>query len=88
MSLLPADFTYSQNVARLMLHLPTPGRVHVGFATVAASLWPGVKSALNSIVKHKSTGATINNVYVAGHSLGAGVATLISFAAQVSIHQH
>lgn len=77
-----------------MPHLPTPGKVHVGFATVASSLWPSVRSALHDLVEHSSTGVTIKHVNVAGHSLGAGVATLISFAAQVrdrsaqAVHKH
>lgn len=78
-----ADFTYNQTIARLALPLPTIGRVHAGFANVAASLWPSVRSALHSLVKDRSTGTTVKHVYVAGHSLGAGVATLLSFAVQV-----
>jgi triacylglycerol esterase/lipase EstA (alpha/beta hydrolase family) len=59
-----------------------PGRVHQGFATVAASLWPGIKEALHSLVKDKSSGTAIKHVYVAGHSLGAAVSTLIAYRAR------
>lgn len=63
-----------------------PGRVHQGFATVAASLWPGIKEALHSLVKDQSSGTAIKHVYVAGHSLGAAVSTLIAYRAQVRGH--
>jgi hypothetical protein len=54
--------------------------VHQGFANVASSLWPGITAALQDVIK---SNGKIDNVYVAGHSLGAGVATLISYATQV-----
>lgn len=60
-----------------------PGQIHRGFALVAASLLPHIKAALTSLVKDSSNGANIKNVYVSGHSLGAGVAALVSYAAQV-----
>jgi hypothetical protein len=60
-----------------------PGQMHRGFALVAASLLPHIKAALTSLVKESSNGANIKNVYVSGHSLGAGVAALVSYAAQV-----
>jgi pimeloyl-ACP methyl ester carboxylesterase len=54
--------------------------VHQGFANVASNIWGGIAAALQDIIK---SNGKINNVYVAGHSLGAGVATLISYATQV-----
>ena len=60
-----------------------PGKVHQGFASIASSLWPYIKSALQYLVLQKNKG-DIKNVYVAGHSLGGGVATLVAYAAQVS----
>lgn len=84
LSVPAADFNYSQTLPKASLHLP--GRVHQGFASSAASIWPPLRSALSSLLK--STGGYhshdrdsyrsskgIRNVYVSGHSLGAGVAT-------------
>lgn len=80
-----ADFSYSQIPGILQPYLLAPGKVHAGFSGVAATLWPGISAALNKLVKLRSTGVPIKHVYVAGHSLGAGVSTLISYAAQVSL---
>lgn len=73
-----ADFDYTTTTASLG-GIPLPGRVHQGFARVAASLWPGVQAALQSL----STTSKITNVYIAGHSLGAGVSTLLAYGTQV-----
>jgi predicted lipase len=83
---LPADFSYNTTRARVAGRL-LPGHVHQGFSAVAASLWPGLKAALDSLVKSRSSGTSIKHVYVAGHSLGAGVATLASYSVQVR-HSH
>lgn len=73
-----SDFDYSTTSASLGAIL-LPGRIHQGFARVAASLWPGVQAALQSLsATHK-----ITNVYIAGHSLGAGVSTLLAYGIQV-----
>lgn len=75
------------------LHLP--GRVHQGFASIVASIWPALRSALSSLLSgtqgyHDSYHSYdrgsrgIRNIYVSGHSLGAGVATLIAYTMQVS----
>jgi len=77
------DFKYRQVPGKYVAGMYLPGRVHQGFASVASSLWPGIKSALHSLVKHKSSGRAITHVYVAGHSLGAAVATLMAYAVQV-----
>lgn len=73
-----ADFDYTTTSASLG-SIPLPGRVHQGFARVAASLWPGVQAALQSL----SATSKITNVYIAGHSLGAGASTLLAYGTQV-----
>jgi pimeloyl-ACP methyl ester carboxylesterase len=79
-----ADFDYNTGPTSLQPGSITfPGQVHQGFARVAASLWGssgGIAAALKDVI---DTNGKINNVYVAGHSLGAGVATLISYGTQV-----
>lgn len=80
------DFNYREILGRYVSNMKLPGRVHSGFATVAASLWPGIKEALHSLVKDQSSGTAIKHVYVAGHSLGAAVSTLIAYRAQVRGH--
>lgn len=79
--LCSADFDYNTGSTSLQPGSITfPGQVHQGFARVAASLWGGVAAALKDVI---GTNGQINNVYVAGHSLGAGVATLIAYGTQV-----
>ena len=79
------DFNYRTDSASLQPSIAFPGKVHQGFASVAASLWGGVAAALQELITAKGK---IDNVYVAGHSLGAGVATLVSYGAQVGAHMH
>lgn len=87
-----ADFNYNQTIPKYMLRLP--GRVHQGFASIAASIWPPLRSALSQLMPSRDNGnwhpgsgwgspRGISNVYVSGHSLGAGVATLIAYTMQV-----
>lgn len=83
-----ADFNYNTSTASLQPGQPAlnlPGNVHQGFAAIATSLWPGVQAALQELV---ASPAGVSNVYVAGHSLGAGVATLLSYGMQVIAHMH
>lgn len=76
-----ADFDYRTGSSTLQPgSIPFPGQVHQGFAGVAASLWGGVAAALQDL---NAANGKIDSVYVAGHSLGAGVATLVSYGAQV-----
>lgn len=76
-----ADFDYNTGSSSLQPgNINLPGQVHQGFARVAESLWGGVAAALQALI---SVNGQLDNVYVAGHSLGAGVATLISYGAQV-----
>jgi hypothetical protein len=79
---LHADFSYNTTRAHVAGRL-LPGHVHQGFSNIAASLWPGLQAALDRLVKNRSSGTSIKQVYVAGHSLGAGVATLVSYSVQV-----
>lgn len=81
----PTDFNYNTSSASLLPGQPAfdlPGNVHQGFAAIATSLWPGLQSALQNLV---ASPAGVTNVYVAGHSLGAGVATLLSYGVQVRL---
>jgi hypothetical protein len=70
----PADFTYLQ-----VSDAAFPGLVEKGFAAAAACLWPGIQKALETEVVQGSTTA----VTISGHSLGAALATLIAYRAQV-----
>lgn len=57
------------------------GETHAGFTAVFNALWPIVRAALEREVVSES-GPRIGHVAFAGHSLGAAVATLLSYAAQ------
>ncbi|WIA41719.1 hypothetical protein OEZ86_009064 [Tetradesmus obliquus] len=83
-----SDFNYNTSTAGLQPGQPAlnlPGNVHQGFAAIATSLWPGVQAALQELL---ASPAGVSNVYVAGHSLGAGVATLLSYGMQTCLQQH
>lgn len=75
---MDADFTYSENPTG---SISLPGETHAGFTAITNTLWrEGIRAALwNHVVLGR-----ITSVSVAGHSLGAGVATLVAYAAQVS----
>lgn len=70
------DFSYNQTTEVAAFDAP----VHWGFSTVYQQLWPGVQAALAQLVA--APGAPAAELFVTGHSLGAGVATLVAFAAQ------
>ena len=56
-----------------------PGGTHAGFTSLADALWRGgMHALLDGNVKRDVT-----HISVAGHSLGAGVATLLSYRMQV-----
>jgi acetyl esterase/lipase len=74
----PADFTYLQ-----VTDAAFPGLIERGFRAAAAQMWPSVQKALEEEVVQGSTTA----VTISGHSLGAALATLIAYRAQVSIIQ-
>lgn len=75
-----ADFTYAQ--VSFSGALSWPGRTHEGFSKLAAYLWhTGVQPALESLVLQH--GSNFSEVLVAGHSMGAGVSTLLSYTMQV-----
>ncbi len=52
----------------------------MGFASTYAHLWPFVRAVLKREVE-ATGGAATPHITFAGHSLGAGVATLLSYAA-------
>jgi acetyl esterase/lipase len=70
----PADFTYMQ-----VRDAAFPGLIERGFKAAAAHIWPGIQKALEAEVVQGSTTA----VMIGGHSLGAALATLIAYRAQV-----
>lgn len=51
--------------------------VHYGFLGMFRQIWPTVQAALDTLVLDANT-----DVFVAGHSLGGGVGTLVALAAQ------
>ena len=56
-----------------------PGGTHAGFTSLADALWRGgLRALLDGNVK-----GCVTHISVAGHSLGAGVATLLSYRMQV-----
>ena len=60
-----------------------PGSTHAGFTSLAVALWRGgLRTLLDSSIE-----GGVTHVSVAGHSLGAGVATLLSYRMQVRSHQ-
>lgn len=56
------------------------GETHNGFTDIFQAVWPGVQAALNSEVLGSDKKTGIKNVLFAGHSLGASVASLLSYA--------
>ena len=58
-----------------------PGGTHAGFTSLADALWRGGLGALLD----GSVKGDVTHVSVAGHSLGAGVATLLSYRMQVRL---
>lgn len=83
-----ADFNYNTTRSHTRSHMSMPGRVHQGIAAVAETLWPDMQAALQRLLEGQSTKGTIKNVYIVGHSLGAGVATLVSYAVQSYVKYH
>eukprot|EP00882_Tetradesmus_deserticola_P012343 GHRQ01013082.1.p1 GENE.GHRQ01013082.1~~GHRQ01013082.1.p1 ORF type:complete len:319 (+),score=51.77 GHRQ01013082.1:1236-2192(+) len=73
------DFSYSETSSS---YLKFPGKTHAGFTAIANKLWlEGLRDALyRNVVK-----GHIKSVAVTGHSLGAGVAQLVAYAAQVGV---
>jgi esterase/lipase len=72
-----AEFTYNENKTGALYF---PGATHKGFTAIANTLWcNGLRAAL---YRHAVLG-NVTAVSVAGHSLGAGVAQLVAYAAQV-----
>ncbi|KAI8462395.1 MAG: Alpha/Beta hydrolase protein [Monoraphidium minutum] len=61
------------------------GETHAGFTNVFNILWPHVREALDREV---IAGARLRSVTVAGHSMGAAAATLVSYAAQRYLDVH
>lgn len=61
------------------------GETHAGFTAVFNMVWPHVRAALEEEVL---AGARLRHVTVSGHSLGAAVATLVSYAAQRFLDAH
>ncbi|KAL4425099.1 hypothetical protein ABPG77_010413 [Micractinium sp. CCAP 211/92] len=71
------DFSYNQTeFADNLFGSP----VHYGFGSVFEQLWPDVQAALSDLALGPSSAAS--QVFIAGHSLGGGVATLLAYAAQ------
>lgn len=58
-----------------------PGSVARGFSSSANLVWPAVEAALQQQVLN----GTVTAVTLAGHSLGAAMATLLAFRAQVGL---
>lgn len=79
----PPDFTYSQ-VSFAGSPISWPGRTHEGFSKLAAHLWlTGVQAAADDLVL--AQGSSIQHVVVTGHSMGAGVSTLLSYTIRVGV---
>jgi hypothetical protein len=74
------DFTYSQ--ASFSGPISWPGRTHEGFSRLAAYLWTtGLQAAVQELVMQPGSG--VEHVVVTGHSMGAGVGTLLSYTIHV-----
>lgn len=79
------DFTYSQ--VAFTGPISWPGHIHEGFARLAAYLWAsGLREVVDSLVLQQ--GSSVEHVVVAGHSMGAGVGTLLSYTIQVGRMLH
>jgi hypothetical protein len=55
-----------------------PGETHVGFTLGFDALWPHVRTALEAEVA--AAGSNISAITLTGHSQGAAVATMLSYA--------
>lgn len=79
-ALTAADFTYTQ--VAFKGPISWPGHIHQGFARLAAYLWvTGIREAMDNLVLQQ--GSDVDNVVITGHSMGAGVGTLLSYTMQV-----
>lgn len=77
------DFAYNQTDADSAT-FGSP--VHDGFASAFRQLWPGIQAALSELVA-QGPSPQAREVYVAGHSLGGGLGTLVAFAAQAFLDE-
>lgn len=66
-------------------HTKTQPNHAAGFTAVFNMVWPHVRAALEREVL---SGPKLRHVTVSGHSLGAAVATLVSYAAQRFLDAH
>lgn len=73
-----ADLSYAQ-----VTDPSYPGLVSKGFLTSANALWP----ALQQLVQREVLQGGVSSVTIAGHSLGAAMATMLSYRAQVYLDQ-
>ncbi len=74
------DFSYNQTTGILPEYFSTP--IHQGFANVLSVMWNspgGVAATLQDLVVSQKA---VKSITVSGHSLGAGVSTLMSYAVQ------
>lgn len=55
------------------------GNVSFGFASIFQEIWPAAQAALDALVV--DSGGPPPEVWVTGHSLGAGIGTMVAFAA-------
>jgi acetyl esterase/lipase len=60
-----------------------PGLVSKGFLASANVLWP----ALQQLLQREVLQGSVTSVTIAGHSLGAAMATMLSYRAQVGLLQ-
>lgn len=77
----PADMTYAQAADPAGAY---PGMLSKGFLFAARVLWPALEQVLLAEVVQGS----VRDVTVAGHSLGAAMATMLSYRAQVGNGAH
>lgn len=72
------DFSYNQTSAENSIF---GSNTHYGFTSVFQKIWSTVSSEIST---HVGNG-DVKHIYVTGHSLGAGVATLVGYAAQQQV---
>lgn len=80
------DFTYNQTSAVLPTLLQSP--VHQGFGNVLNTIWTSTNGVKSILDKYVIKGNTVTHITIAGHSLGAGVSTLMSVATENYLKRH
>jgi len=74
------DFSYNQTTTILPELFSSP--IHQGFGNVLNVMWTSPGGVAATLQKYVDSQKSVKTITISGHSLGAGVATLMSYAVQ------